>query len=309
VIAAVMVAGPSAAAAAGQARLARLAAHLPTTRRRAGAPEGSAAAGGELGDSKLFNRALTATPPLADHADGIYVTDTNGRQYVDFGSGIAVTNIGQNVEYVKDKIKAQLDTATFIYNGHFSNTPAEEAADLLLRMCPEGGTMAAGRVLFCNSGSEGNEIALKLCRQYHNERGHPEKYKVISRFRAYHGNTLAAAALSDRPTWTNQFEPYLNRDAFPLGKMACPNTYRQSGLDAHELEQIILKEVRIQTSRATALTDAGLPFYRRARTRCPRSSQSPSQAHRCQVRCRPQSTSNKCGKSATNMMCSSLRMK
>ena len=196
----------------------------------------------ELGDSALLNRALTSTPPRADRADGIYVYDAEGREYVDFGAGIAVTNIGQNVEEVKAKIKHQLDTASFIYNGHFSNTPAEEAASLLLGMCPEGGSMAAGRVLFCNSGSEGNEIALKLCRQYHNERGHPEKYKVISRYRAYHGNTLAAAALSDRPSWTDQFEPYLNRDAFPLRKMACPNTYRETGLDAEQLEQIILEE-------------------------------------------------------------------
>ena len=117
----------------------------------------------ELGDSALLNRALTSTPPRADRADGIYVYDAEGREYVDFGAGIAVTNIGQNVEEVKAKIKHQLDTASFIYNGHFSNTPAEEAASLLLGMCPEGGSMAAGRVLFCNSGSEGNEIALKLC--------------------------------------------------------------------------------------------------------------------------------------------------
>ena len=248
--------GSSTAAGSSLDRLARLKAHLPAVHAErlvgAATAEGSAA-GGQLGGSKLFNRALTATPPLADYADGIYVTDANGKQFVDFGSGIAVTNIGQNVDYVKDRIKAQLDMATFIYNGHFSNTPAEQAADLLLRMCPEGGTMAAGRVLFCNSGSEGNEIALKLCRQYHNERGHPEKYKVISRFRAYHGNTLAAAALSDRPSWTNQFEPYLNRDAFPFGKMACPNTYRQSGLDAQELEQIILKEVRPSSINLLAL--------------------------------------------------------
>ena len=226
-------------------RLARVARHVTV-----GQPV--AAESVTLGDSKLLNRALTATPPIADKADGISVTDTSGKSYLDFGSGIAVTNIGQNVEVVKEKIKAQLDTATFIYNGHFSNTPAEEAAALLLGMCPTGGTMAEGRVLFCNSGSEGNEIALKLCRQYHNERGNTAKYKVISRFRAYHGNTLAAAALSDRPTWTDQFEPYLNRDAFPITKMSCPNTYRESGLDARELEEIILREVRTRLFPAAA---------------------------------------------------------
>lgn len=241
----------------GRQRLARLVSHLPPA---ADPAHGIALAetAAVLGGSNLLNRALTSTPPVADHADGIYITDERGKRYLDFGSGIAVTNIGQNVEIVKETIKAQLDTATFIYNGHFSNTPAETAAGLLLKMCPSGGSMAQGRVLFCNSGSEGNEIALKLCRQYHNERGHSGKYKVISRFRAYHGNTLAAAALSDRPTWTNQFEPYLNRDAFPVDKMACPNTYRQSGLDAHELEEIILKEVRTTFLRTNIVTNTGL---------------------------------------------------
>lgn len=75
---------------------------------------------------------------MADKADGIYVYDSAGKKYLDFGSGIAVTNIGQNVEVVKEKIKAQLDTATFIYNGHFSNTPAEECAALLLKVSQLG---------------------------------------------------------------------------------------------------------------------------------------------------------------------------
>jgi adenosylmethionine-8-amino-7-oxononanoate aminotransferase len=153
-----------------------------------------------------------------------------------------VTNIGQGVKEVTDAIKAQLDTATFIYNGHFANTPAETCAELLLGMCAEGGDLRQGRVVFCNSGSEANEIALKLARQYHNERGNGAKYKVLSRYRSYHGNTLAAAALSDRPSWTDQFEPYLNREAFPSRKMSAPNAYRSRGLDPFELERIILAE-------------------------------------------------------------------
>lgn len=76
--------------------------------------------------------------------------------------------------------------------------------------------MADGRVLFCNSGSEGNEIALKLARQYHNERGVRSKYKVISRYRAYHGNTLAAAALSDRRAIFYQFSTVFLNNRFPI---------------------------------------------------------------------------------------------
>lgn len=139
-------------------------------------------------------------------------------------------------------IKAQLDTATFVYNGSFGNEPAEDCAAKLLGMCPDGGELATGRVMFCNSGSEANEIALKLARQYHVERGDESRFKVLSRYRSYHGNTLAAAALSDRPSWTNQFEVYLNRTAFPLSKIDAPNAYRGSGLDPSALEELILAE-------------------------------------------------------------------
>eukprot|EP01052_Picozoa_sp_SAG31_P006449 SAG31_NODE_297_length_18175_cov_68.266659_5_plen_165_part_00 len=126
--------------------------------------------------SAVLGRSLGTTLPIADGADGVYIL-ANGKRYLDFGAGIvssvhtplhcnlqcgileqllplqAVTNIGQNVPSVVAAVKAQLDKATFIYNGSFNNQPAEDCAKLLLEMCLPDGELAQGRVMFCNSGT------------------------------------------------------------------------------------------------------------------------------------------------------------
>ncbi|MDP7349277.1 MAG: aminotransferase class III-fold pyridoxal phosphate-dependent enzyme, partial [Phycisphaeraceae bacterium] len=72
-------------------------------------------------DNANFYRDGSREYPVIERNDGIYVQDDQGRTFIDFGSGIGVTHIGGSVREVVDRMKAQLDKATFVYNGVFTN--------------------------------------------------------------------------------------------------------------------------------------------------------------------------------------------
>ena len=190
-----------------------------------------------------FYRNPSRVYPVVERTQGIYVYDEQGREFIDFGSGIGVTSIGAGVEQVIDKMTAQLQQTTFVFNGKFTSRPRIELSQKLLQLCPPG----ISRVIFSSSGSEANEVAIKIARQYHRESGQEKKYKVISRRQSYHGNTCGSLSVSDRPSWQQHFEPYLHD--FP--KISPPYCYRcplqleyptcEMGC-ARELEDVILAE-------------------------------------------------------------------
>jgi adenosylmethionine-8-amino-7-oxononanoate aminotransferase len=102
-------------------------------------------------------------------------------------------------------------------------------------------------VFFITGGSEATESALKIARKYHLETGHPKKYKVISRWQSWHGNTIAAASMSGRSAWREDYVPYLLN--FPhihppyCYRCAYNKTYPDCNLHcANELERVILQE-------------------------------------------------------------------
>lgn len=190
-----------------------------------------------------FYRNSSRDYPVIDRVIGICVYDENGQEFIDFGSGIGVTSIGGAVPEVTRQIAAQLEKASFAFNGYFTNRPRIELSKRLVGLCPPG----MGKVVFANSGSEANEVAIKLARQYHRECGQMKKVKVISRQMSYHGNTCGSLSVTDRPSWQDHFEPYLQE--FP--KISAPYCYRcPLQLEypscelrcAHELDDVIQAE-------------------------------------------------------------------
>ena len=181
--------------------------------------------------------------PVIERAKGIRVYDSSGREYIDFGSGIGVTSIGYSVDEVTRQIARQLEKTTFVYNGYFTNRPRMELADRLVSLCPP----ALTKVIFANSGSEANEVAIKIARQYHCETGNDTKYKVISRRLSYHGNTMGSLSVSGRATWRALFLPYMQQfpQIAPPYCYRCPfgASYPACGVQcACELEQAIAAE-------------------------------------------------------------------
>ena len=164
----------------------------PKIKQSPDASEQTGIPGSKRAGSALFYQ-LGKALPVADHASGIYIYDTDGKRYLDGCSGAFSANIGHGNRRVIEKAKEQLDKICFAYRTQFENAPANALADLLARLAPP----ELNRVFFVNSGSEAVETALKLARQYWWSRDKKGKNFVIARRPSYHGATLGALSCTD----------------------------------------------------------------------------------------------------------------
>lgn len=154
----------------------------------------------------LFARISNSKPlPVADHGDGPYIVARGGKRYLDASGGAAVSCLGHSDESIKDAIRAQLDQLAYAHTGFFTTDAAERLADKLVELAPPG----IDRVYLVSGGSEANEAALKLVRQYYLEIGQPGRRHVIARRQSYHGNTLGALAAGGNMARRAQFAPLL----------------------------------------------------------------------------------------------------
>ncbi|MDX1710481.1 MAG: aspartate aminotransferase family protein [Rhodovibrionaceae bacterium] len=153
----------------------------------------------------VFHRHLAASYPTAVAGDGPYLIDSEGRRYFDASGGAAVSCLGHSHRTVIEAIKAQLDKLPYAHTSFFTNEPSEQLAAHLTERAP--GHMS--HVYFVSGGSEANETALKLVRQYFVEIGQPKRHRFIARQQSYHGNTLGALAVGGNPGRRAIFEPIL----------------------------------------------------------------------------------------------------
>lgn len=193
--------------------------------------------------SSVMHRALTRDYISIVRGKGVYLYDSDGRAYLDAVGGVAVNIIGHGVQEIGDAIAANIEQTSFAYNAAFTSPWQEELATKLISIAPYD----EGSVFFTSGGSEANETAIKLARQYHLERGNAAKWKVISRWQSYHGNTLTTLAVSGRPGWRTPYDPYLmaSPHIVPPYCYRCPfgKTYPACGVEcADDLERTILQE-------------------------------------------------------------------
>ena len=168
--------------------------------------------------SAVLRRDLRRDYPTIVRGSGVHLFDASGRRYLDAVGGAGVVVIGHGVSEIGRALAAAPEAVTYVYGAAFTTPWQEELAARLLRHA----TPDAAAVYFTSGGSEANETAVKLARQYHLERGKPAKHKVIARHHSFHGMTLATVALSGRPTVRQPFEPYLQH----VPRIAAPYCYR-----------------------------------------------------------------------------------
>lgn len=154
---------------------------------------------------KVFYSVVGKEYPVVDHAKGARVYDVNGKEYIDCAAGVAVANIGHGVQEVIDAIHAQGSKVSYVYGGTFTSKAKEEVAQQIIDLAPSN----MSKVFFCSGGSEAVESVIKIARQYQLECGRPKKYKIISRWQSYHGNTVATLSVGGRPSWREKYEPLL----------------------------------------------------------------------------------------------------
>ena len=155
--------------------------------------------------SKIFPRHCKFDLPTAVRGDGVYLIDNHGKQYLDASGGAAVSCLGHGNAELTKPIKEQLDRLEFAHTGFFTTDIAESLAELLVDHAPGD----IDRVYLVSGGSEAVEAAIKLARQYHVEKGEPQRDRVIARLQSYHGNTLGALAAGGNLWRRKQFNPLL----------------------------------------------------------------------------------------------------
>lgn len=154
-------------------------------------------------DAVLY-RDLKKSYPTVVRGEGVYLYDGDGKRYLDAAGGAAVVTIGHGVREVVRAMAEQAERVAYTYMAQFTNEPMRRLAARLVGWAPPGITKA----YFVSGGSEAAETALKLARQYHLLRGKPGKYRIVSRWQAYHGNTIGALSMSGRTQWFRDFRPY-----------------------------------------------------------------------------------------------------
>ena len=183
--------------------------------------------------SRVLHR-TGAIPPVAVRGEGIWLHTADGRAIIDASGGAAVAALGHGNRRVAEAIARQASTMAYAHTGTFSNQPAEDLAELLLADEPGGLT----RAWFCSSGSEGNEAAIKLARQYFLEIGQPGRVRTIARRQSYHGTTLGALAAGGNMMRREYYEPILSK-AHSLVSPCFPYRFRHDGeTDAAYLERL-----------------------------------------------------------------------
>jgi adenosylmethionine-8-amino-7-oxononanoate aminotransferase len=174
--------------------------------------------------SKILHRSLRGTLPTAVAADGVYLTDRDGKRYIDASGGAAVSCLGHGHPDVLAAMHAQIDRVAYAHTSFFTTEVAEELAEILVADAPPG----IGQVYLVSGGSEAMEAALKMARQYFVETGQPERSMFIARRQSYHGNTLGALAVGGNEWRRRQFQPLL----IDVGRVSPCYEYR----DRHEGE-------------------------------------------------------------------------
>ncbi len=135
--------------------------------------------------------------------EGSYLYDDKGKRYVDFASGIAVTNLGHANKEIAEVITKQANTLIHTSN-LYKNPLQEEVAQTISNLS------FSGKVFFCNSGAEANEAALKLARIYGNKKHNGKKYKIITMTNSFHGRTFATLSATGQDKVKKGFEPVLD---------------------------------------------------------------------------------------------------
>lgn len=152
------------------------------------------------------NESLAQGPKIFVRGEGCYVYDLHGNKYFDSFATLLTTVCGHTRPEVTEAVYRQMQTLEFFPNyGDAFTVPLIELARRLAQLMP--GDLAVS--FFVNSGSEANETALKMARQYHVACGQPHRYKVIARQGSYHATTLGGVSVTGLPWFREYFEPLI----------------------------------------------------------------------------------------------------
>ncbi|MFZ5634371.1 MAG: acetylornithine transaminase [Bacillota bacterium] len=203
----------------------------------------------EMGDQFVM-KTYGRLPLALVRGKGVRVWDADGREYLDFLSGLAVNSLGHCHPAVVRAIAEQAGALMHVSNLYYIEPQVKLARMLAQNSCGD-------RVFFCNSGAEANEAAIKLARKYAKARLGPGRYEIITALQSFHGRTLATITATGQAKYQQGFEPLpqgfryvpLN-DLAGLREAVGPNTCAvmlepiQGEGGVNEADPVYLREVR-----------------------------------------------------------------
>ena len=139
---------------------------------------------------------------VLDHGDGVYLYDTDGKEYLDFAAGIAVQALGYNNKEYNDTLKAQVDKLLHTSNLYY-NVPIANAAARLKK------ASGMDRVFFTNSGTEAVEGAIKLAKKYAYLKDGSTDHEIIAMEHSFHGRSMGALAVTGNKHYQEAFGPMI----------------------------------------------------------------------------------------------------
>ena len=152
---------------------------------------------------KTYNRFQV----VFDKGEGVYLYDTEGKQYLDFASGIGVQSLGYGNEEYKQALKDQIDKLTHISNLYYSN-PMAEAAEKVVK------ASGMSRVFFTNSGTEAIEGAIKAVRKYAWLKDGKHDHEIIAMNHSFHGRSMGALSVTGNEKYQEPFKPMIGNVKF-----------------------------------------------------------------------------------------------
>ena len=142
------------------------------------------------------------TPVCFTKGEGITLTDTEGKEYLDFFAGIAVNALGYAHPRLVRELTDQIAKVTHTSSVYYVENQAKLAQLLAENSC-------ADRVFFASTGAEANEGAIKLAKKYFVEQGKPEKREFVTLKNSFHGRTLATVAATGQEKYQKPYRPLL----------------------------------------------------------------------------------------------------
>lgn len=147
---------------------------------------------------KIYNR----FPVVFDRGEGVYLYDTDGTEYLDFGAGIAVMTLGYGCREFQEAVKDQVDKLCHTSN-LFYNAPSIGAAEKLLKVS------GMDKVFFTNSGTEAVEGALKVAKRHAFNKGMGQDYEIIAMKHSFHGRSLGSLSVTGNDHYQEPFAPLI----------------------------------------------------------------------------------------------------
>ena len=155
----------------------------------------------ELAENSILHT-YNRFPVVLDKGKGVYLYDLEGKEYLDFGAGIAVFSLGYGNEEYNEALKGQIDKLIHTSNLYY-NVPMAEAADKLLK------ASGMSRVFFTNSGTEAIEGAIKAARKYAWLKDKSTDHEIIAMRHSFHGRSLGALSVTGNRHYQEPFKPLI----------------------------------------------------------------------------------------------------